>query len=138
MAMKDIYHFTSPAVAFRKSFATTDTDAAVKGSAIDTLGFNSLMFVVTCYGSADDTTKYALSIEHSDDGTDYTEAVSEVSGEFLLGPSDSVSGAANIQKIGYLGARRYVKLVVTPSAAPTEANTVVGLAIRQNPCVMPV
>lgn len=137
MAMKDIYHFTSPAVAIRKAFATTDTATAVKGNAIDTLGFDSLMFVVTS-SSADDTTTYALSIEHSDDGTDYTDASSEVYGEFLLGPSDPVSGAANIQKIGYLGARRYVKLVVTPSAAPTEANTVVGLAIRQNPCVTPV
>lgn len=135
MAMKDTYSYTGPRLAVFNAFAAADGDTAEAGSAIDTLGFNSVLFVATADYSATDTAKYVLSMQDSDDNSTFT----AVDDKFIIGPSAPLSGAANVQKIGYIGARRYVKLVVTPSAAATSTNviTVSALAILQSPEIMP-
>lgn len=136
MSMKDTYNYTGVRLGAFKAFAAADSTTAYTGSAIDTSGFNSVMFSVTANYSAADTATYGLSITHSDNGTDYESAT----GNFIIGPSAALSGSANVQKIGYIGGRKYVKLVVTPSAAATSTNviTVVGHAILSNPALMPV
>lgn len=135
MAMKDIYHYTAAKLALFKAFAAADGTTAVTGNAIDLTGFNAALFTVTANYSATDAAEYTLSLKHSDDGTSYTDAT----GDYIVGPSEKVSGAANVQKIGYIGGRKYVKLVATPSAAATSTNTItfVAHAILQQPEVMP-
>lgn len=135
MAMKDTYSYTGPRLAAFKAFAAADGKTAEAGAAIDTLGFNSALFAVAANYSATDTATYTLSVQDSDDNSTFT-AVDE---KFIIGPSAPLSGAANVQKIGYIGARRYVKLVVTPSDAATSTNviTVSALAILQSPEIMP-
>jgi hypothetical protein len=136
MSMKDTYNHTGVRLGAYKAFAAADSTTAYTGSAIDTSGFNSVMFSVSANYSAVDAATYDLSITHSDDGSTYTAAT----GDFIVGPSAALSGSANVQKIGYIGGRKYVKLVVTPSAAATSTNviTVVGHAILSNPALMPV
>lgn len=136
MAMKDTYNCTSPALAGSKVFANADGTTAYTGSAIDMLGFNSLVITASAVYSAADAATYTLSLTHSDDNSSYEAAT----GDYIIGPSAALSGSATVQKIGYVGGRRYVKLVVTPSAAATSTTTVTvtGHAIRQNPGLMPV
>ena len=136
MAMKDTFHYTGVKLAGSKVFANADGTTAYTGSAIDLSGFNSALFSVTGVYSTTDAATYALSLTHSDDGSTYEAAT----GDFIVGPSAAISGAANVQKIAYIGSKRYVKLVVTPSAAATSTNTitVTGHAILQNPGLMPV
>lgn len=136
MAMKDTYNYTSPALAGSKVFANADGTTAYTGSAIDMLGFNSLVITASAVYSAADAATYTLSLTHSDDNSSYEAAT----GDYIIGPSAALSGSATVQKIGYVGGRRYVKLVVTPSAAATSTTTVTvtGHAIRQNPGLMPV
>lgn len=136
MAMKDTYNYTSPALAGSKAFANADGTTAYTGSAIDMLGFNSLVITASAVYSAADAATYTLSLTHSDDNSTYEAAT----GDYIIGPSAALSGSATVQKIGYVGGRRYVKLVVTPSAAATSTTTVTvtGHAIRQNPGLMPV
>ena len=136
MSMNDTYNYTGVRLGAYKAFAAADGTTAFTGSAIDTSGFNSVMFSVSANYSAVDAATYALSITHSDDGTTYTAAT----GDFIIGSSAALSGSANVQKIGYIGGRKYVKLVVTPSAAATSTNvmTIVGHAILSNPALMPV
>lgn len=135
MAMKDTYSYTGPRLAAFKAFNAAAGTTAFAGTAIDSLGFNSVLFAVTANYSATDAATYTLSVQHSDDNSTFTAA----DGEFIIGPSAPLSGAANVQKIGYIGARRYVKLVVTPSAAASSTNvvTVSALAILQSPELMP-
>ena len=136
MAMKDTFNYTGVKLAGAKVFANADSTTAYTGSAVDLSGFNSALFSVTGVYSAVDAATYTLSLTHSDDGSTYTAAT----GDFIVGPSAVISGAANVQKIAYIGSKRYVKLVVTPSAAATSTNTitVTGHAILQNPGLMPV
>lgn len=136
MAMKDTFNYTGVKLAGSKVFANADGTTAYTGAAVDLSGFNSALFSVTGVYSAVDAATYTLSLTHSDDGSTYTAAT----GDFIIGPSAVISGAANVQKIGYIGSKRYVKLVVTPSAAATSTNTitVTGHAILQNPGLMPV
>ena len=135
MAMQDTYNYTGPRLAAFKAFNAAAGTTAFAGSAIDTLGFNSVLFAVAANYSATDAAKYTLSLQHSDDNSTFVDAESE----YIIGPSDQLSGAANVQKIGYIGARRYVKLVVTPSVAASSTNvvTVSALAILQDPNLMP-
>lgn len=136
MAMKDTYNYTGVRAAFYKAFDADAGATAVKSAALDTLGFNSVLFAVTATYSATDTATYKLSLEHSDDNSTYTAVTND---DFLIGPSEDLAGAATTQKLGYIGGRRYLKLVVTPSAAATSTNviTVVGHAILQDPAHMP-
>ena len=135
MAMQDTYNYTGARLAAYKAFASADGTTAFTGPAIDTLGFNAVLITATVNYSAVDAATYTLSLTHSDDGTTYTAAT----GDFILGPSAALSGAATVQKIGYLGGQRYVKLVVTPSVAATSTNvmTVAAHAILQEPALMP-
>ena len=135
MAMKDTYSYTGPRLAAFKAFNAAAGTTAFAGSAIDTLGFNSVLFAATANYSETDTATYTLSMQDSDDNSTFT----AVDDKFIIGPSAPLSGAANVQKIGYTGARRYVKLVVTPSDAATSTNviTVSALAILQSPEIMP-
>lgn len=136
MAMKDTYSYTGPRLAAFKAFNAAAGTTAFAGSAIDTLGFNSVLFAVAANYSATDTATYTLSVQDSDDNSTFTAVDDD---KFIIGPSAPLSGAANVQKIGYIGARRYVKLVVTPSDAATSTNviTVSALAILQSPEIMP-
>lgn len=136
MAMKDTFHYTGVKLAAFKAFANADGTTAYTGSAIDLAGYNSALFSVTGVYSATDAATYTLSLTHSDDNSSYEAAT----GDFIIAPDAAISGAANVQKIAYIGSKRYVKLVVTPSAAATSTNTITitGHAILQNPGLMPV
>ena len=135
MAMRDIYPTTGVKSALYKAFTSGDSTTPEKGNALDIRGFNSVLFAVTANFSETDTAAFKLSVEHCDDNSSFEEAT----GEYIVGPSGELSEDMPVQKIGYVGARRYVKLVVTPTtAASTATVTVAGHAILQRPEVAPV
>lgn len=134
MAMKDIFPTTDARLALSKAFASSDGTTAAEGNVIDILGFNAVLFVVTGEYAATDAAEITLSVMHSDDNVDFTAAEDD----YIVGPSANVSGDAPVQKIGYVGARRYVQLVATPSAAAGTTINVVSHAILQRPAVAPV
>lgn|SRR5574344_143085 len=136
MAMKDINFGSGVKLAGFKSFAAADGTTAFTGPAVDTLGFNAVLLTVSATYSATDVAKYTLTVQESDDNSTYTDAPAGV----LIGPAGQLSGSDTVQKIGYVGERRYVKLVVTPSATASSTNTitVVAHAVLQSPYVAPV
>ena len=135
MAMKDTFNYTGVKLAAFKVYTISDGPCAYTGYAVDLSGFKSALFSVTGIYSALDAATYTLSLMHSDDGSTYTAAT----GDFIVGPSAVISGAANVQKIAYIGSKRYVKLIATPSVHVTSPNTITitGHAILQNPGLMP-
>lgn len=134
MAMKDIFPTTDARLALSKAFASGDGTKAVEGNVIDIYGFNSVLFVVSGEYAATDTAEIVLSVMHSDDNVDFVAA----EGDYIVGPSAAISGEAPVQKVGYVGARRYVKLVATPSAAAGTTIKVTAHAILQSPALSPV
>lgn len=135
MAMKDIFNTTDVRLAFSDSIAAADSTNDLAGNVIDIAGFNAVLFSVSAEYSATSAVTLKLSVLHSDDNVTFTAA----EGDYVIYGAD-ISETANVGKIGYIGARRYVKLVVKASEALASAVTVdtKGHAILQRPAVAPV
>lgn len=135
MAMKDIFNTTDVRLAFSDNIAAADSTTALAGNVIDIAGFNAVLFSVTAEYSADSTVTLKLSVLHSDDNSTFTAAEDD---HIIYGAD--ISKTANVGKIGYIGSRRYVKLVVKASEAfaSTVTADTKGHAILQRPAVAPV
>lgn len=132
MSMTDISHVTHvevlAAAARAADMAMAPNGAPVKAAAgregtsamaaIDTLGYNSVLFVATGAGAG----ALTLSVKHGDTATDLEDALEDC---LIHEASDST---ATTQKLGYIGGRRYVQLV----------GATAGVVIMQRPNVMPV
>lgn len=103
---------------------------------IDRAGYNALEFVIPLGSIADADATFAVTFEHGDDSALADTAV-PAAGD-LLG---TTSGAAfqfdddnKVIKIGYRGAKRYVRMTITPSnntsAALLSAVAILGLPIK--------
>ncbi len=106
--------------------------ATVTGSAVDTLGFDSCAFVLTTgaiVGSGDFTAKLQ---ESNASGSGYT----DVAAADLVGSFAAIAVADAAAKVGYVGYKRYVRLVLTKNGGTSIAAG--ALAILGNPAVSPV
>lgn len=128
--MTDISHITevrvlAAATRVAKAPATAGAaapreDTPASGTAaVDIAGFSSVLFVATGTGAG----ALTLSVKHGDEPDELEDAL-----EDCLIHEDEVDTAATTQKLGYIGARRYVQLVGATS----------GVVILQRPAVMPV
>lgn len=114
MAIRDL----SDEVDTVQSLAPAPRTATANGNGVDLRGYDSAMIVVS-FGTWTDGT-HTPSVQHSVDGTTYT----TVSASDLLGSFTAISGSAGsntIQRVSYIGDRRYVRTVVTVSGATTGA-----------------
>lgn len=121
---------TVPAIA---PVVVTDNTAQVS-AIIDLQNYDACTFVITTGTLADADATFAVTMDHSN-VANMSSATDAVPAADLVG---SYSGASftfaddgETRKIGYVGARRYVRLTVTPSAnagnAPLAAIAVLGL-----------
>ena len=112
MTIRDLYHNVNVASSLVPAVRT----ASATGSAVDLRGYDSAIVTVTfgAYGDGTHTPK----LQHSVDGVTYADVLSsDVVGE-LTALSDS-TGANASQTIGYIGQRRYVRVVMTVASAST-------------------
>ena len=134
MAMKDIFATTDVRLAFSGTIDGASGITSSEGNVVDIAGFNSVLFTVAAKFEGSDSGELSLAIKHSEDNVTFEDALPE----HVVGPSAEVTYAAPAQKIGYVGARRYVKLVVTPTTAITTSADVSAHAVLQSPAVSPV
>lgn len=109
------------------------TGGDVYSSSVDMAGFNSLEFVVSAQPSTATTPTYAFEVQEGATSTP-TEAVADadlIGVESTMALTGSGGGSA---KIGYKGAKRYVRLKITSTVA---TGTVAALAIQGNPIKAP-
>lgn len=105
----------------------------------DVLGFLGLQFYVQSGAFADADMTFAILVEDSADNSTFA----AVADDFLLGLEIPAAGALDytfdnkVMKIGYAGAKRYVRLTLTP-AANTDASPYAILAMGNNPRVAPI
>ena len=101
---------------FPPKAAVTDNTAQVS-NIIDTLGYNSLTLVLDLGTLSDADATFALTLEHGDDsGLSETAApaTTDLIGTLANG-SFQFDSDNKCRKIGYIGAKRYVRATVTPS-----------------------
>lgn len=117
----------------------SDTTAAVS-QIIDTRGFDSLTFIIATGTLADADATFAVLVEDGNDsGLSDNAAVADA--ELISQTSGTAPETAaaftfadddEVRKIGYIGAKRYVRLTITPAAnsgsAPIAAVAVLGHA----------
>ncbi len=100
------------------SLAPAARTSSATGSAVDLRGFDAAV-VAGSFGAYTDGT-HTPSLQHSVDGSTYTTvSASDLDGAFA---AVSGSGGANsVQSVGYVGARRYVRVVMTVAGATSGA-----------------
>lgn len=135
MAMKDIAFASAAKIAGVKAFNAAAGTTAFEGNVIDVKGHNAVLFVMSAAYSATDAAEYTVAVKESDDNVTFT----DVPASCLIGDT-KLTGAENVGRLSYVGEHRYVKLIVTPSAAAASTNviTFTAHAVLQCPYVAPV
>ena len=97
-------------------------NATANGTGIDLQGYEGALAVV-CVGALTDGT-HTFSLEHSDVlGSGYTAVTAvDMLGSFVAGT------ASSIQSVGYIGMKRYLRVVQTVAGATTGAVTCASIA----------
>lgn len=126
--------------------------AAANGTGIDLQGFEEATAVVSV-GAEGDTLSgsvyFEVSLEHSDDDSTYTDCVQAdiVNGTIaaggiwlkLDGTTDGDPGTAGGQwQVGYVGGKRYVRLVLAKTGTHTNGTPISGLIVKSRPRSAPV
>jgi len=129
--MRDLSHNISPALSLPPAART----ASANGTAVDLLGFGTAAMVVAFGGWTDGT--HTPKLQESDNGSSgWTDvAPDDLAGSFT--PLSSAAGQNGVQRVSYIGSKRYIRAVVTVAGATTGALASVQV-IRGNPSSEPV
>jgi len=93
-------------------------NGTLNGTGVDLRGYDSAMLVVS-FGAYTDGT-HTPSLQHSDDNSSFaTVTAAELTAAFTA--VSSAGGANSVQRVGYLGSKRYVRAVLTVTGATTGA-----------------
>lgn len=98
--------------------------ASATGPAIDTLGFESLGFVLTT-GALVGAAAFSAKIQESDDTVDGD--FTDVGASSLVGAFPTTLVASATTKVGYLGGKRYARLVLTYASGTSLAAGAVAI-----------
>lgn len=119
--------------------AARTNNTAIASSIIDRQGYDSLTFGIAVGTNTDADATFAVTMEHGNDsGLSDTAAVAaaDVSGTLALAGFDFGDDAES-RKVGYVGAKRYVRLTITPSGNDSGNIFIAALAILGNPVLAP-
>jgi hypothetical protein len=124
--------------------SVADNTAAV-GEIIDRLGYESLTYIIATGSIADADATFAVLLEESD--------ASDMTGAAAVADADMISQTAGtapetaaafqydddnqVRKVGYIGAKRYTRLTITPSANASAA-LLSAVAVLGHPHSAPV
>jgi len=121
--------------------------AAANGTGIDLQGFEEATAVVSV-GAEGDTLSgsvyFEISLEHSDDDSTYTDCVQAdiVNGTIASGgiwlKLDGTTGgdpdsAGGQWQVGYVGGKRYVRLVLAKSGTHSNGTPISGMIVKSRP-----
>lgn len=106
--------------------------ATTTGAGVDLAGYRSAAVVLHCGVHTDGT--FTPTVEESDDNSSFsTVAAADLSGSFatVTSSTDQI-----IQEVGYLGSKRYIRLLMTETVASTGA-FFSAVVVRGNPLTLP-
>lgn len=105
------------------------------GTAVDLQGYSSAMAVVN-FGTWTDGT-HTPSLQHSDDGTTYSDAGTDGALQGTFAAASSTATDRGVQRVGYIGSKRYVRGLLTVSGGTTGALSSFNI-VRGHPAVAPL
>ncbi|MBC9207519.1 hypothetical protein IBL26_11800 [Roseomonas aerophila] len=129
--MRDLSYNISPALALPPAARNTNAN----GTAVDLLGFGTAAALVT-FGAWTDGT-HTPKLQESDNGTSGWTDVAAID---MAGSFSTVSSAAGqnaVQRVSYIGNKRFIRPVLTVASATTGALSSVQV-VRGNPSAVPV
>lgn len=126
----DIYNGVTPKVGLNTAAISSNT--TTNGVIIDTLGYGALAFVLNVGARTDGS--YTLALTHGDDSGLSDGAAPDASD--INGAASAVTSAQTLQKLGYVGNKRYVRASVV-STGVTSGATVGVTAILGRPQIGP-
>jgi hypothetical protein len=129
--MRDMSHNIGPVLSLSPAART----ASANGTAVDLLGFGEVAVLVTTGTWTDGT--HTPKLQESDNGTSgWTDvAAGDLIGGFSV--VNSAGGGNAVQRVSYIGNKRYIRAVLTVASATTGAVAGV-LVVRGNPASAPV
>lgn len=100
-------------VSLAQSLAPAIRTASANGTGVDLQGYEGALIVINTGTITDGT--HAIDIQESDDNSTFT----SVAAADLIGTEPSIGAADDNKdyKIGYIGAKRYIRVAVTVSGA---------------------
>jgi len=132
--MKDLFHSLHPVMAIAP-VAVSDNTPLVS-AVIDRQGYDSASFVILTGALADADASFTALLEESDDGASF----SAVADSDLLGTealaSFTFADDSETRKLGYAGAKRHLRLTVTPAANASSA-LIAAVALLDHPHLAP-
>ena len=117
--------------------AVSDNTALV-GQVVDKQGYDSLTFVIATGALADADATFAVALEHGDQAN-LSDAVAVPAADLIGTVAEAGFNFADddkTRKIGYQGARRYVRVRITPANNSAAAN-ICAVAVLSHPHVAP-
>jgi hypothetical protein len=115
MSQRDLYHNTAATLSLSPAARVTGT---ANGTAADLRGFGSAVASVS-FGAYTDGT-HTPKLQHSDDNTTFADVgATELQGAFAA--VSGATGANKVQSVGYVGSKRYLRVVITTAGATTGA-----------------
>lgn len=136
--MRDLYHN----VLVSQPFSPANSTVVRTSSAIDLQGFNSAVVIVSL-GTAADTLSasvyWTMKLQHSDDNSTYADVASaDVTNGATSYVADAPNEAAQAYVFGYIGGKRYLKAVATPTGTHTSGTPIGMIALRSTASQQPV
>lgn len=115
MALRDLVHNLQATASI---VPAARTDGSVLGASVDLRGFGAAMAVLSAGVYTDGV--HQLKVQHSDDDVLFSDVdASELQGE--LNEVDNASFSGKTQKMGYVGNKRYIRLVLTTTGSTSGA-----------------
>lgn len=137
MAVRDLMNNVTPKVAIAP-VVVADGTAQVSG-AIDTLGYESVTFLIALGTLADTDATWSVTVKEGDDSTQANHtAVADadlLGTEVLAGFTFAADNAC--RKIGYSGTKRYVSIEIDDVVANTGSAPMAVIALLGHPALAP-
>jgi len=92
-----------------ESLAPASRTAAVNGTGVDLRGYDSAMVVIQAGAAGGTSPSFTFEVQESDDDSTYA----AVANADLDGTEPVVTAAAAAARIGYKGAKRYIRAAIT-------------------------
>ena len=141
--MRDLHNH----VAVRQTLAPATATASMTGAAADRRGFESVEHIVARAQSGDELSpavSIALRLEHSHDDAAF-EAVTDadvlgatVDANGVFATVDDAGADETVHRLGYVGGRRYSRVVAAFTGTHTNGTPLVALALLGHAHVKPV
>lgn len=118
----------------KESIAPVLRTTSVNGSGVDLRDYESAMMVFHSEAAINDGT-HTPKMEESDDDSTYTDVAADDQEGTLAAFDSSNEG---IQRVGYKGAKRYVRGVITVTGSPGTGGIIGAMVMRGMPHAAPV